>query len=134
LPIYGKGKNSREWIYVKDHCEALIKIFQKGKIGNFYNIGSNKNLSNIEVCKNLLNYSKKIIGLGSKVKIKYVKDRPGHDIRYALNSNKLRKQLNWKPQTNFKRGIKLTINWYNHNKEYYKSLKKKDIQNRLGTK
>ena len=134
LPIYGKGTNSREWIYVKDHCEALIKIFEKGKIGNFYNIGSNKNLSNIEVCRNLLNYSKKIIGLGSKVKIKYVKDRPGHDIRYALNSNKLRKQLNWKPQTNFKQGIKLTINWYNQNKEYYKSLKKKDIQNRLGTK
>ena len=72
--------------------------------------------------------------MGSKVKIKYVKDRPGHDIRYALNSNKLRKQLNWKPQTNFKQGIKLTINWYNQNKEYYKSLKKKDIQNRLGTK
>ena len=134
LPIYGKGTNSREWIYVKDHCEALIKIFEKGKIGNFYNIGSNKNLSNIEVCRNLLSYSKKIIGLGSKVKIKYVKDRPGHDIRYALNSNKLRKQLNWKPQTNFKQGIKLTINWYNQNKEYYKSLKKKDIQNRLGTK
>ena len=134
LPIYGKGTNSREWIYVKDHCEALIKIFEKGKIGNFYNIGSNKNLSNIEVCRNLLNYSKKIIGLGSKVKIKYVKDRPGHDIRYALNSNKLRKQLNWKPQTNFKQGIKLTINWYNQNKEYYKSLKKKDIQNRLGAK
>ena len=134
LPIYGKGTNSREWIYVKDHCEALIKIFEKGKIGNFYNIGSNKNLSNIEVCRNLLNYSKKIISLGSKVKIKYVKDRPGHDIRYALNSNKLRKQLNWKPQTNFKQGIKLTINWYNQNKEYYKSLKKKDIQNRLGAK
>ena len=59
LPIYGKGKNSREWIYVKDHCEALIKIFQKGKLGEFYNIGSNKNLSNLEVCKNLLNISKK---------------------------------------------------------------------------
>ena len=134
LPVYGKGKNSREWIYVKDHCEALIKIFQKGKIGNFYNIGSNKNLSNIEVCKKLINYSKKIIGLGNKVKIKFVKDRPGHDIRYALNSNKLRKELNWKPQTNFKQGIKLTINWYNKNKGYYKSLKKKDIQKRLGTK
>ena len=134
LPVYGKGKNSREWIYVKDHCEALIKIFQKGKIGNFYNIGSNKNLSNIEVCKKLINYSKKIIGLGNKVKIKFVKDRPGHDIRYALNSNKLRKELNWKPQTNFQQGIKLTINWYNKNKGYYKSLKKKDIQKRLGTK
>ena len=134
LPIYGKGTNSREWIYVKDHCEALLKIFQKGKIGNFYNIGSNKNLSNIEVCKNLLSYSKKIMNIGSNVKIEFVKDRPGHDIRYALNSNKLRKELNWKPKTNFKNGIKETINWYNQNKDYYKSLEKKDIQNRLGIK
>tara|TARA_B100000674_G_scaffold152055_1_gene121174 strand:+ start:2033 stop:3046 length:1014 start_codon:yes stop_codon:yes gene_type:complete len=134
LPIYGKGTNSREWIYVKDHCEALLKIFQKGKIGNFYNIGSNKNLSNIEVCKNLLSYSKKIMNIGSNVKIEFVKDRPGHDIRYALNSNKLRKELNWKPKTNFKNGIKETINWYNQNKDYYKSLKKKDIQKRLGIK
>ena len=134
LPIYGKGTNSREWIYVKDHCEALLKIFQKGKIGNFYNIGSNKNLSNIEVCKNLLSYSKKIMNIGSNVKIQFVKDRPGHDIRYALNSNKLRKELNWKPKTNFKNGIKETINWYNQNKDYYKSLEKKDIQNRLGIK
>ena len=61
MPIYGKGTNSREWIYVKDHCEALFKVFQKGKIGQFYNIGSNKNLSNIEVCKNILSVSKKII-------------------------------------------------------------------------
>ena len=134
LPIYGKGTNSREWIYVKDHCEALLKIFQKGKIGNFYNIGSNKNLSNIDVCKNLLSYSKKIMNIGSNVKIQFVKDRPGHDIRYALNSNKLRKELNWKPKTNFKNGIKETINWYNQNKDYYKSLEKKDIQNRLGIK
>ena len=134
LPIYGKGTNSREWIYVKDHCEALLKIFQKGKIGNFYNIGSNKNLSNIEVCKNLLSYSKKIMKIGSNVKIQFVKDRPGHDIRYALNSNKLKKELNWKPKTNFKNGIKETINWYNQNKDYYKSLEKKDIQKRLGIK
>ena len=134
LPIYGKGTNSREWIYVKDHCEALLKIFQKGKIGNFYNIGSNKNLSNIDVCKNLLSYSKKIMNIGSNVRIQFVKDRPGHDIRYALNSNKLRKELNWKPKTNFKNGIKETINWYNQNKDYYKSLEKKDIQKRLGIK
>ena len=91
LPIYGKGKNSREWIYVKDHCEALIKVFQKGKIGEFYNIGSNKNLNNLQVTKELIKNSKKIIKLGKKVKINFVKDRPGHDIRYALNSNKIKK-------------------------------------------
>ena len=134
LPIYGKGINSREWIYVKDHCEALFKVFKKGKVGQFYNIGSNKNLNNIQVCKSLLNISKKLINLGNKVKINFVMDRPGHDIRYALNSNKIRKELNWKPKISFAKGIKLTFNWYNDNKKYYKTLSKKDILKRLGKK
>ena len=134
LPIYGKGTNSREWIYVKDHCEALFMIFQKGKIGQFYNIGSNKNFSNIEVCKNILNVSKKIIKLRDKVKITFVKDRPGHDTRYALDSRKIRKELRFKPKINFKDGIKLTFEWYRNNKSYYKSLSKKDILKRLGKK
>ena len=132
LPIYGKGKNSREWIYVKDHCEALIKVYQKGIVGEFYNIGSNKNLNNIEVCRNLINVSKNLIKVGKKVKISFVKDRPGHDMRYALNSNKIKKDLNWFPKTSFKEGIRLTFNWYNKNKSYYKSLSKKDIIKRLG--
>ena len=132
LPIYGKGLNSREWIFVKDHCEALFKVFLKGKIGSFYNIGSNKNLTNLEVTKNLLTYSKKKIKLGNKVKIKFVKD--GHDVRYALNSNKIKKELNWKPKTNFMQGIKFTFDWYNENKNYYKNLSKKDIIKRLGLK
>ena len=84
LPIYGNGKNSREWIYVKDHCDALIKVFQNGKIGEFYNIGSNKNLNNLEICKSLIMIAKKNMSVGGNVKIKFVKDRPGHDIRYAL--------------------------------------------------
>ena len=134
LPIYGKGLNSREWIYVKDHCEALIKVYQKGKAGNFYNIGSNKNLSNLEVTKKLLNIAKKKIIIGKNVKINFVKDRPGHDVRYALNSNKIKKELNWKPKVNFSEGIKLTFDWYNNNKMYYNSLKKKDIHKRLGNK
>jgi dTDP-glucose 4,6-dehydratase len=134
LPIYGKGTNSREWIYVKDHCEALIKIYQKGKAGEFYNIGSNKNLNNLEICNKLINVSKNLINLGKKVKISFVKDRPGHDIRYALNSNKIKKNLKWYPETNFKEGIKLTFDWYNNNKTYYKSLSKKDIIKRLGKK
>ena len=132
LPIYGKGTNSREWIYVKDHCEALIKVFLKGKIGEFYNIGSNKNMNNLQVTKELLKNSKKLISLGNKVKINFIKDRPGHDIRYALNSNKIKKKLSWKPKTNFSRGIKLTLDWYLKNKSYYKSLPKEDISNRLG--
>tara|TARA_B100000989_G_scaffold132112_1_gene98061 strand:- start:1667 stop:2680 length:1014 start_codon:yes stop_codon:yes gene_type:complete len=134
LPIYGKGLNSREWIFVKDHCEALYKVFLKGKIGSFYNIGSNKNLTNLEVTKNLLNYSKKKIKLGNKVKIKFVKDRPGHDLRYALNSNKIKKELSWEPKTNFMAGIKFTFDWYYKNKNYYKNLSIKDIVKRLGVK
>ena len=132
LPIYGKGTNSREWIYVKDHCEALIKVFLKGKIGEFYNIGSNKNMNNLQVTNELLKNSKKIISLGNKVKINFVKDRPGHDIRYALNSNKIKKELNWKPKISFAKGIGLTIDWYLKNKNYYKSFSKKDIIKRLG--
>ena len=134
LPIYGKGRNSREWIFVDDHCEALIKIYKSGKLGEFYNIGSNKNLNNIQVTKELLINSKKIIKIGKKVKIVFVKDRPGHDLRYALNSNKIKKELGWRPKTNFKKGIKLTIDWYLKNKNYYKSLSKKDITKRLGKK
>ena len=118
LPIYGKGTNSREWIYVKDHCEALIKIFEKGKIGNFYNIGSNKNQTNLEICKKLINEASKNNVLGKIVKIKFVKDRPGHDVRYALNSLKLRKSLKWKPKTSLSEGIKKTFKWYSENKKY----------------
>tara|TARA_A200000113_G_scaffold152953_1_gene137840 strand:- start:66 stop:1079 length:1014 start_codon:yes stop_codon:yes gene_type:complete len=134
LPIYGNGKNSREWIFVKDHCEALLQVFKKGKIGNFYNIGSNKNLDNLEVTKKLLNISKKYKNLGKNVKIKFVKDRPGHDVRYALNSSKIIKYLKWKPQTSFTKGIKLTFEWYLNNREYFKSINKNDVVKRLGNK
>jgi len=132
LPIYGKGTNSREWIFVKDHCEALIKVYQKGKVGEFYNIGSNKNLSNLEVSNKLIGVSKNLIKLGENVKITFVKDRPGHDVRYALNSNKIKRKLKWSPKTTFNEGIKKTFEWYKNNKTYYKSLKKKDITKRLG--
>ena len=134
LPIYGKGLNSREWIYVSDHCEALFKVFQKGKIGEFYNIGSNKNLNNLDVCRTLINSSKKLFRLGKKTKISFIKDRPGHDFRYALNSNKIKQKLKWYPKVSFKKGIMLTIEWYKNNKSYYKSISKKDIVNRLGKK
>ena len=133
LPIYGKGTNSREWIFVKDHCEALFKILIKGKIGEFYNIGSNKNLNNLQVSKELINVSKNKIKIGKKVKIIFVKDRPGHDVRYALNSNKIKKKLGWYPKTNFRQGINLTFDWYNKNKNYYKTLSKNDFIKRLGS-
>jgi dTDP-glucose 4,6-dehydratase len=132
LPIYGKGTNSREWIFVKDHCEALIKIFQKGEEGEFYNIGSNRNLNNLEVCQKLLKFSKRLNMIRNKVKIIFVKDRPGHDVRYALNSNKIKKKLKWFPKTSFEKGIDLTFKWYNDNNSYFKTLAKRDIIKRLG--
>jgi dTDP-glucose 4,6-dehydratase len=134
LPIYGKGLNSREWIYVDDHCEALLKIFKKGKIGEFYNIGSNKNFNNLEISKFLIKVSKNYLKIGSNVKIKYVKDRPGHDIRYALDSNKIKKKLKWSAKTKFNDGLKKTFLWYFNNNKYYYSLSKKDIIKRLGIK
>ena len=134
LPIYGKGTNSREWIYVQDHCEALIKIFEKGKIGNFYNIGSNKNQTNIEICNKLINLANKNKIVGKNVKIEFVKDRPGHDVRYALNSSKLKNELKWTPKTSLGDGLKKTFAWYYRNSNYYKSIPINDIKKRLGKK
>ena len=134
LPIYGNGLNSREWIYVDDHCEALIKIFERGKIGNFYNIGSNLNVNNLKISKLLIKIAKTKIDIGKNVKIKFVKDRPGHDMRYALNSSKLIKKLRWKPKINISNGLIKTFDWYLKNPGYYLTLKKRDITARLGNK
>jgi len=132
LPVYGDGKNTREWIFVNDHCEALIKIFFKGKIGNFYNIGSNLNLTNIQIIKKLLFIAKKNMKIGKRVKIKFVKDRPGHDLRYALDSSKIKKELKWIPKTNIKDGLIRTLIWYVNHKKFYSNINKKDIVKRLG--
>ena len=134
LPLYGNGKNSRQWIYVKDHCAALIKVFKKGKLGEFYNIGSNKNLTNYKIIKSLLKIAKTKIIIGKNVRIKYVQDRPGHDFRYALNSNKLKKNLKWKPDVNIDKGLKKTFYWYLDNLSYFKKLNQKDIKLRFGLK
>ena len=132
--MYGKGKNSREWIYVTDHCNALIKIFKNGKIGEFYNIGSNINLNNLKIAKLLIKIAKQKIKIGKNAKIKFVKDRPGHDFRYALNSNKIKKKLRWKSSIGLKKGLAKTFNWYLNNQNYYSKLKKIDITKRLGQK
>ena len=134
LPIYGKGKNSREWIYVDDHCDALLRVFKNSKKGDFYNIGSNKNLNNLQISKYLMLISKSKFKIGKNVKIKFVKDRPGHDLRYALDSSKIKKKLKWKPKTNFFAGLEKTVLWYLNNTNYYKKILKKNIINRLGVK
>ncbi|MFL2852447.1 MAG: dTDP-glucose 4,6-dehydratase [Candidatus Pelagibacter sp.] len=135
LPIYGKGINSREWIHVEDHCMGLLAILKKGKKGESYNIGTKFNINNLNLTKLLLNIVKsKKIKVGNKVKIKFVKDRPGHDLRYALNSNKIRKILKWKPLRNFKSGLKETFIWYYENDKFFKNFSKKLFFKRLGLK
>ena len=135
LPIYAKGKNSREWIYVDDHCEAVIKLFFKGKSGEKYNIGSGINCNNNLIVKKILNeFNKQKIKIGKKVKIIFVKDRPGHDFRYALNSNKIKKKLKWKPKINLNQGISKTVNWYINNQSYFSNISKKLFLKRLGKK
>ena len=135
LPIYSRGKNSREWIYVGDHCEALLKLFFKGKSGERYNIGSGINCNNTYLVKKILSALKrKKIKFGKKVKIKYVKDRPGHDFRYALNSNKIKRTINWKPKTYLSDGISKTVDWYINNQSFFSSISKKLFTKRLGNR
>ena len=134
LPLYGNGKNSREWIYVEDHCNALIQVFKYGKLGEFYNIGSNKNLTNYQIINFLIKIANTKIKIGNNVKIKYVQDRPGHDFRYALNSNKIKKNLKWQPKVNIALGLNKTFSWYLNNLSYFKKLNQKDIKSRFGLK
>ena len=135
LPIYGTGLNSREWIYVEDHCRALEILATKGKIGESYNIGSNVDLTNIKLTKLILKVMKsKLSKIDKNVKIKFVKDRPGHDFRYALNSKKIKRKLKWKAVVKIDEGLSKTIDWYIDNQKYFKSISKKEHTNRIGLK
>jgi dTDP-glucose 4,6-dehydratase len=132
IPIYGNGKNIREWIHVEDHCNALIKISEKGLLGENYNIGSGVELNNIDIVKKIVSSIKEIdINLANKAKFVFVKDRPGHDLRYSLNSSKIKKHLKWECKYNFNEGINKTIIWYldKFNKNFFKN---KYFQNRIG--
>ena len=135
LPIYAKGLNQREWIYVKDHCEALYKLFIKGKNGENYNVGSNINLKNIDLVKKIIKlFKKQNIKLSSKSKIIFVKDRPGHDYRYALNCKKIKKEIKWKIKTDIDAGLFNTIKWYYKNNNFLDRMSKKQLSKRLGLK
>ncbi len=135
LPVYAKGQNLREWIYVNDHCDALYNIFKKGKIGESYNVGSNINLKNINIVKNILKiFKNKNFKVGKNVKIKFVKDRPGHDFRYSLNSKKIKKEIKWHSKTGISKGLKLTVEWYLNNSKFIATISKKLYVKRLGLK
>ena len=134
IPIYGNGKNIREWIYVEDHCNALIKISKKGILGENYNIGSGIELNNIEITKKIISSFKEIdINLANKAKFIFVKDRPGHDLRYSLNSSKIKNNLKWDCKYKFDEGIKKTIFWYvnKFNKNFFNN---DDFKKRIGLK
>ncbi|MFS0821595.1 dTDP-glucose 4,6-dehydratase [Bacillus sp. 1P02SD] len=117
LPIYGDGKNVRDWLHVEDHCQAIDLVLHNGKNGEVYNVGGNNERTNVEIVKTILNQLDKPESL-----IKFVKDRPGHDRRYAIDATKLRDELGWRPKYTFDTGIEQTIDWYLNNREWWENI------------
>ena len=137
LPLYGSGNNIRDWLYVDDHCDALISVLRKGKIGETYNIGGNNEVKNIDVvnaiCEILDNELPLNDGKSYKELITFVNDRPGHDFRYAIDSSKIKNDLGWLPRESFSSGLHKTIQWYLNNKKWWRNIQKKKYnQQRLG--
>lgn len=124
LPVYGDGKNVRDWLYVEDHCKAIDLIIHKGTVGEIYNIGGHNEMANIDIVKLIL----KELGKSESL-ITYVKDRKGHDRRYAIDSAKIHKELGWLPETKFAEGIKKTIRWYLDNKPWWQEIVSGEYQN-----
>jgi dTDP-glucose 4,6-dehydratase len=120
IPVYGTGKNVRDWLYVEDNCEAIDVVLHKGKPGEIYNIAANQELENIQVIKTILKLMDKPESL-----ISFVKDRPGHDLRYSMQIEKLR-ELGWKPKTKFTEGIKKTVEWYKQNSGWWRPIIEKE--------
>ena len=123
LPVYGDGMNVRDWLYVDDHCSALDTVLHKGKPGEVYNIGGNNERTNIEIVKLILQKVNKPESL-----IKFVKDRLGHDKRYAIDSSKIQNELGWSPKTSFDEGMEKTVNWYVQNTEWWQKVKSGEYQ------
>lgn len=117
IPIYGTGKNVRDWIYILDHCEAIDLVMREGEKGEVYNISSGEEKTNLEVVTEILRIMNKDESL-----IEFVEDRPGHDLRYSLDSSKIREELSWKPKHTFKEGIRKTVKWYLENEWWWKPL------------
>lgn len=124
LPVYGNGENVRDWLHVYDHCAAIDLILHKGRVGEVYNVGGHNERTNLEVVKTILKALNKPESL-----ITYVKDRPGHDLRYAIDPQKLENELGWKPMYNFDTGIQQTIEWYLNNKQWWENIISGEYQN-----
>ena len=123
LPVYGDGLNIRDWIHVDDHCRGLISVLKNGRTGEIYNIGGNNERTNIDIVKTILEILGKDVSL-----IRYVKDRPGHDRRYAVNTDKINKELGWKPFVEFSQGLKDTVQWYLDNEDWWRAIKSGEYQ------
>jgi dTDP-glucose 4,6-dehydratase len=138
LPIYGKGEQIRDWLYVEDHARALIKVAIEGKPGETYNIGGHNEKQNIEVVKTICSILDELQPKTDQTKyadqIKFVADRPGHDMRYAIDASKIEKELGWIPQETFETGLKKTVQWYLNNKWWWEPLREKYQRQRLGLK
>jgi len=131
LPVYGKGENVRDWLWVEDHASAIDMIFHKGHTGGKYNIGGLNEWKNIDLVKLLINIMDKKLNrpAGSSLQlIQYVTDRPGHDLRYAIDSSKLMNELGWKPSITFEEGLEKTVDWYLQNEEWVKHVTSGDYQ------
>jgi dTDP-glucose 4,6-dehydratase len=131
LPVYGKGANIRDWLYVVDHAVAIDEIYHRGKVGETYNIGGHNEWKNLDLIKLLCKIMDRKLGreAGTSEKlIKYVKDRAGHDMRYAIDSSKLQKELGWKPSLQFEEGLELTVDWYLENAEWLENVTSGDYQ------
>ena len=124
LPVYGKGENVRDWLYVKDHCSAIDLVMRKGRVGEVYNVGGHNERTNLEVVKTILAQLGKPESL-----ITFVTDRSGHDMRYAIDPTKIHTELGWLPETKFDDGIKATIQWYLENEDWWKNILSGDYQN-----
>ena len=124
LPVYGKGENVRDWLYVEDHCRAIDLIIRKGKVGEVYNIGGHNERTNLEVVKTILRALNKPESL-----IKFVTDRPGHDRRYAIDPTKIETELGWEPVHNFDTGIQETVQWYLNNEDWWQNILNGEYQN-----
>ena len=137
LPVYGTGENIRDWLYVEDHCDAIYTILQKGTIGETYNVGGNNEIKNIQIVDVICDILNDIHPAGSGKSyhelITFVKDRPGHDFRYAIDASKLKKEIGWEPKESFNTGIQKTIEWYLKNEEWWKTIQENTYkQERLG--
>lgn len=126
LPVYGDGLQIRDWLHVKDHCNAIDLVLHEGENGEIYNIGGNNEKTNIEIVKTIIKYLDKSMNL-----IKYVNDRPGHDRRYSIDNTKIMKELNWKPQYSFESGINETIEWYLNNSRWLENIISGEYRNYL---